>query len=413
FPAFLPDGRHFLFSISSAARETRGIYVGSLDGGSKQRLFEGGSAARYVSGERGGVGWVVFGRDGALLAQPFDARRLELSGEPVSLSATVGTDLITMSSNVTFSLSETGVLVFDPGITRARRQYQWVDRSGRNIRSLDVPAGIFQIFLSPDEKRFIGDRIDLQNGTYDLWIYDESGGNATRFTFDPHHDFCPVWSPDGTKIVWAKSEDGTSNLYEKAANLAGDEAPLLKSDVVKFPTDWSRDGRYIIYFVLDPTNKADLWALELNQNGEPRSFPLVRTEGNDGSGAVSPNGKWLAYASDMSGRSEVYVQRFPDGGGKRQISTSGGENPRWRSDGRELFYYSGDGKIVSAAVTNVESLDMSAAVPLFQFRAGTAPGFGSYAVTSDGKRFLIDTVVENEANSPLTVVVNWMAEAKK
>jgi serine/threonine protein kinase/Tol biopolymer transport system component len=414
YPAFLPDGEHYLYSISSGEKETRGVYLGSLNGKIKRRLLDDEAQIRYVpampGNESSADGWLVFGRDGALLAQPFDARRLEFTGDPFSLSNSVGFDLIFVSYSF-FSVSDNGVLVFDPSPQRQRRQYRWVDRSGQQIQSLGVEAGIFQHWLSPDEKRFIADRIDPQTGTYDLWLYDASGANAVRFTFDRDHDSCPVWSPDGSRIVWTVNQEGFANLYEKSATLSGQERLLLKSEYTKLPTDWSRDGRFIIYSLFDPKTKSDVWALPMTGAGEAKPFPIITMQANEGAAVISPDGRWLAYASDASGRNEVYLQEFTGGGGKRQISTGGGDNPSWRRDGGELFYYAPDGKLMSVRVRKGESFET--AVPLFEFVYGTVPGFPPYAVASDGERFLINAVVEAVPGAPLTVVINWPAGARK
>jgi Tol biopolymer transport system component len=290
-----------------------------------------------------------------------------------------------------------------------------VDRRGQPLNSLDVAAGFSHPWLSHDEKRFIADQFDPQTSTYDLWLYDVSGGNHQRSTFDPANDFCPVWSPDGSHIVWASNRNGgVANLYQKAASLAGEETLLLKSDYNNIPTDWSRDSRFIIYYQLDPKTKADVWVLPAPGSGEAMPFPVVRTEANEIAGTLSPDGRWLSYASDVSGRYEVYVQSFPGGGGKRQVSTGGGIGPHWRRDGRELFYYSGDGKLMAAPVRSGESLEVDESASLFEFRAGTLlVTFTPFAVTADGQRFLINAVVDTEPNAPLTVVVNWAADLKK
>ncbi len=415
-PTFLPDGRHFLYSISSEVKTTRGVYIGSLDGKVKRRLLDDAPLGKYVaavSGDTSGnSGWLIFVRDGALLVQPFDSRRFEFTGEPFVLSETVGSDL-SFGKYFTFSASDTGVLVFDPSLKRHRRQYLWLDRRGQQINSLDGPAGLFQLWLSPDEKRFIADRVDPQSGTYDLWLADVSGGNATRFTFDPRHDLSPVWSPDGSRIVWASSQTGIGDLYQKPASLGGDESLLLKSEESKYPTDWSQDGRFIIYSPVDPKTKDDVWALPVTGRADEKPFPVVKTEANETAGALSPDGRWLAYTSDATGRNEVYIVGFPKGGGKRQISTSGGSSLRWRRDGRELFYYAMDGKLMAAPVKSGDSIDVGAAVSLFEFRAGSVPGFSPFAVTADGQRFLVNAIVEAEPNAPLTVVLNWNAQAKK
>ena len=416
FPTFLPDGRHFLYSVRSGQKETRGIYLGSLDGTLKRRLLDQPTMIKYMAAvpgdTAGGAGWLLFAQDGALLAQPFDTSRMDFTGEPFSLSDKVGSDVIS-TTYPTFSVSDNGVLVFDPSHKLQRRQYRWVDRRGQSINTLDVAAGVYQHWLSPDEKRFIADRNDPQTSTSDLWLYDVSGGNPTRFTFDPASDFNPVWSPDGSRIVWNSNRDGVPNLYQKAANLAGEETLLWKSDQPKIPTDWSRDGRYVIYHQRDPKTKLDVWVLPMTGSSEA-PFPVVNTEANDTAGTLSPDGRWLAYASDVSGRYEVWVQNFPGGGGKRQVSNGGGGGPRWRQDGLELFYYAGDGKLMAAPVRSGGSFETSAPVSLFEFRAGTVQTrYAPYAVTRDGQRFLINEIVDTEPNAPLTVVVNWTAELQK
>jgi len=361
-----------------------------------------------------GAGWLVFGRDDALLARPFDTSRLEFTGEPFSLSDKVGRDILS-SNNSTFSVSDNGVLVFDPSLKRHRRQYIWKDRRGQQTSPLETPAGPGQPGLSPDGKRFIADRLDPQIRTADLWLYDVSGSNpAERFTFDPANDYSPVWAPNGSSIVWASNQSGVSNIYQRAASGAKEETLLLKSNHAIFPTDWSRDGRFIIYRRIDPKTQSDVWVLPMTGSGKEKPRPVVRSEAWETAGALSPDGRWLAYASDVSGLFEVYVQSFPDGGGKWQVSTGGGSHPRWRRDGRELFYYARDGKLMAAQVRSGESFEKVAVVSLFEFRAGSLTLIlAPYAVMDDGQRFLINTVVETEANAPLTVVVNWPAEIKK
>jgi len=419
YPTFLPDDHHFLYTNQSGQKEARGVYLGSLDGTVKRRLLDEVTVIKYMAadpGERtGGAGWLIFGRDGALLARPFDTSRMEFTGEPFSLSNKLGSDLVNINY-FTFSVSDNGVLVFDPSASRRRSQYLWMDRHGKQINSLDVATGIYQHWLSPDEKRFIVDRRDPQTITSDLWMYDVSGGNPARFTLDSTSDINPVWSPDGSRIAWASSRNGIPNIYLKAASGAGEETRLLKSDHPSYPTDWSRDGRFIIYRQDDPKTKSDLWFLPVTGSSEAKPFPVIQTEANEITGTLSPDGRWLSYASDESGRYEVYVQSFPGGGGKRQVSTGGGFGPCWRGDGRELFYYAADGKLMVVAVRSTESLETDAAVPLFEFRAGNTPapsGATPYAVTADGRRFLINTMVETEPNAPLTVWTNWTAGVKK
>jgi len=421
YPVFLPDGRHFLYCIRSGQKDIRGVYLGSLDGGVKQRLLGDATSARYVAAPRAGddAGWVLFGRDDALFCQPFDAQRLQFTGEPFPISEHVGHDPKN-TDYVNFSVSDNGVLVFDPSVNRQRRQYVWVDRGGKPAGSLDVVGSASGPWLSPDDKRFVADRIDPQTNTPDLWLYDVIGKNVARFTFDPANDISPVWSPDGDLIVWSSNREGNANLYQKAASGTGEDTLLLKSDYSKFPSDWSRDGRFIIYHETSGSKtRIDVWALPVagaggKPSGETKPFPVLQTEASETAATLSPDGRWLAYASDESGRNEVYVQSFPSGGGKRQLSTGGGQHPRWRRDGKELFYYSSEGKLTAVPVESGVSFAASAAVALFEFRSGSSGSAAvPYAATADGQRFLLNAIVENETAAPFTMVLNLTAELKR
>ncbi len=401
-PFFLPDGQHFLYTIASGQKEVRGIYLGPLDGKFKQRLLSDFSSTVYAP-----PGFLLFQRDEALLAQPFDADKRKLSGEPFPVAERVGREPQFGITNV--SVSDNGVLVLDPHVNRQRKQLLWLDRAGKQIGSLDEWRANTRPWLAPDEKRFVAERSDA-NGTFDLWLADVSGANTRRFTFDPGNDTFPVWSPDGKRIVWASTREGNVRLYQKAASGDGQEEPLFNINGV--PTDWSRDGRFIIYSQNNPKTKSDIWVLPLD--GAQQPFPFLQTEAAEGGAQLSPDGRWLAYASDESGKFEVYVQRFPDHSGRRQISTNGGGGPHWRRDGKELFYYAADGKLMAVPVGSGESFEPGAAVALFEFRSGSSgPATTPYTVTGDGQRFLVNAIVDAEPRAPLTVVVNWAAGAKK
>src|SRR5262249_34834937 len=417
FPAFLPDGRHFLYTIQSGQKETRGVYLGSLDGTLKRQLLDDVTVVKYMAAApadtANGDGWLLFVRDGALLARPFDTSRLDFTGEPFSLSDKLGSGIFGPPFN--FSVSDNGVLVFDPSLKqRQHRQYRWVDRRGKTINTLDVATGNYAPWLSPDEKHFIASRPDYQRFNTDLWLCDVSGRNDKRFTFDPATDVSPVWSPNRSHIVWSSTRGGSvGNLYQKSASLDGEDTLWWKSDYFKLPTDWSQDGRFIIYHQRDPKTKGDVWALPMTGSGEKKPFAVVNTDANETGGTLTPDGRWLAYVSNESGRYEVWVQSFP-GGSRRQVTTGGGGGPRWRGDGRELFYYSGDGWLMAAQVRIGESLEMSAALPLFEFRAGIQrTRYASYAVTADGQRFLINEVLDIEPNAQLAVLTNWTAVVKR
>jgi Tol biopolymer transport system component len=400
-PSFLPDGRHLLYYIRSGRKETRGVYLSSLDGGVNQRLLGIESNAVYAP-----PGYLLFVREGALFAQPFDARQLWFTGVPFPVTERVGGDPHVPRGN--FSVSDTGILVYDPIASRQKKELIWVDRVGNPIRSLGVEGGWTGPRLSPDEKRVAIDRRDSQTDTPDIWLYDVAGGGDQRFTFDPASDILPVWAPDGSRIVWASVREETYDLYQKAGSAAGQDALLLKSSNRKFPSDWSQDGRFIVYYQIDPKTKRDLWVLPVASDQKP--FPFLQTEANEVGGQLSPDGRWMAYASDESGVYEVYVQSFPSGGGKRQVSTKGGIGPRWRRDEKELLYYAPDGKLIAVEVKGGASFEAGQPRALFELHSGngvvTEP---PYAVTADGQRFLLNTLVDESGGAPLTVVVNWQA----
>jgi Tol biopolymer transport system component len=418
-PSFLPDARHFLYYVMGGRKESRGVYLGSLDGGVNQRVLGAESNAVYAS-----PGYLLFLREGALVAQPFDPQQLKLTGELFPNAEWVGRDPNFNRGN--FSVSDNGVLVHDSSVNRESKQLVWVDREGKQIRSLGEVGAWSGIRLSPDEKRFVVDRFDIQADTNDLWLCDVVGAGASRFTFDPANDRFPVWSPDGSRIVWSSSRKGMYDLYQKAASGAGQDEPLLKSSNSKFLTDWSRDGRFLIYYQIDPKTKRDLWVLPLA--GEQKPFPFLQTEANEVGGELSPDGRWMAYASDQSGRYEVYVQSFPAADGQKQVSIIGGIGPHWRRDGKELFYYAPDGKLMAVEVNGGVpgqpadthggrqgvSFEAGQHRTLFEFRSGNAiVNAAPYAITADGQRFLLNTLLDESGGAPLTVVVNWAAELRR
>jgi len=412
-PSFLPDGFHFLYSKSSPQKEVAGIYLASLDGKVNGRLLPDYSNAVYAAGAND-KGYLLFGREGALMAQPFDSASRQLIGEPFLVTAQVGVTLGTIFNlrHRIFAVSDNGVLVVDQLPHRQRNQLMWVDRGGKQISSLDDLTNAAMLTLSPDGQRFVVPRLDLQTGNSNLWVADVSGQNAIRFTFDTAIDNYPIWSPDGSRIVWCSDREGIYQLYQKAASGAGQDTLVLKSDYYKFPTNWSRDGRYIIYREINPKTKFDVWVLPVGpEAGAQKPFPFLDTEANEAAAVLSPDERWMAYCSDESGQYEVYVQSFPEHGSKRQISTGGGIGPRWTS--KELFYHALDGKLMAVEVKSGQSLEARAPLPLFEFRAGGNLITPYYDVTRDGQKFLLSTIVETEPAAPLTIMFNWTAAFKK
>lgn len=253
-----------------------------------------------------------------------------------------------------------------------------------------------------------------QTGSDNIWLMDLASGSLTRFTFHSALDTAPVWSPDGTRIVFASNSKGQKDLYQKVATGAGNDEVFLESKAHTLPDDWSQDGRYLILERADPKTKLDLWALPLFGERKPTLF--LQTQFNETHARFSPDGRWLAYVSDQSGRAEVYVQPFPSSAGKWQISTNGGDQPAWRRDGKELFYLAADKKIVAVEVKAGSTFETGAQRALFQTRVrdNTLTGDrNQYAVASNGQRFLVVTPVSESSAAPITVVLNWHSDLKR
>jgi serine/threonine protein kinase len=401
WPHFLPDGRHFVYLAATTKRESDAIYVGSLDSAKPKYVLNGNSNAAYAS-----LGYLLFWRDGALTAQRFDPRKIQVTGEAVPISQAI--KHYAAINHAYFSISANNTLVYLSG--GPKTQLVWFDRGGRLIRTAG-PEGKYDSFsLSPDGKRVAAGDTDSRNNTLDIWLLELSRGRSSRFTFDSSDDSYPVWSPDGRRIVYASNRDGLFNLYQRASTGAGSEEVLFKSDSRKYPTDWSRDGRFLIYITEDPATKWDLWVLALD--GAQKPVPFAHTGFDEMQGQFSPDGHWIAYASEESGIWEVYVEPFPVTGSKWKISTDGGADPSWRRDGKELFYLATDKKLMAVEVkTASASFDAGIPKPLFGTRVtGLTDSRNHYVATLDGKQFLVNTVIEEATASPVNVVVNWTGQ---
>lgn len=342
------------------------------------------------------------------MAQRFEAGKLQLMGEPLSLAEKVGYN--PALSYAAYSVSDNGLLTTSRGMGSANSQLAWFDRGGKQLETVGEPASQIRAAISPDEKHVVVDRADPQTGTFDLWIIELARRITTRFTFDPSIDWHPVWSPDGARIVFTSDRDGVFELYEKSSSGAGKEELLLKSGLPKQPTDWSLDGRFLLYHQLDPKTNFDLWVLPLT--GEKKPIPFLRTEFVERDASFSPDGRWIAYTSDESGKEEIYVQAFPASGSKRQISKGGGTRARWRQDGKELFYISADRNLMAVEVSAGATFRAGVAQPLFE--TGISSPFARFAVTANGQRFLVPAPIAAEASSsPATVVIDWTRGIKQ
>ena len=434
-PFLLPDDRHFIYLRRSRRPENTGIYLGSLDAkpeaqDSKRLLATLVGAVYAPSVDTTATGHLLFLRDSMLMAQPFDTPRLAPTGEPVPVAERVGS----IRDIGDFAVSTNGVLAYRSGSGQGT-QFSWFDRQGKILGTAGNPSLYYTpdpLALSPDGTRVATQHRDPRTGNLDVWVLDIARNTSTRFTFNPGVNGFPVWSPDGSRIAFASNRDGPSNLYQKISSGAGEEEALLSSDdhpqsdlqgrvVSKIPNDWSHDGRFLLYCDINPKTKFDLWVLPLSGNRKP--IPFLRTEFSETEGQFSPNERWIAYRSDESGKPEIYVRPFPaaaGGGGQWMISNGGGTQPRWRRDGKELFYFSGEGTLMSVEVATSAVFKASIPKRLFDTRilAGDTPVlFGSPAlywdVASDGKRFLINTATAESGSEPITVVQNWTAGLKK
>ena len=406
-PVFLPDGRHFIYLRRSRTPEYGGVYIGSLDAKpeaqSLNRLAPTGSSPEYSPSPGGGVGWLLFLRDGTLVAQPFDRTRLELADEPIPVAEQVGTFI----DRSFFSASENGVLVYRNAVRAVDLQLTWQDRNGKTLGTVGEP-GLYAV-LSPDGKKAVVTREESNALNHDLWMLDLARGGASRFTFAPLRNDYPVWSPDGSRIIFTSNREGPANLYEKPADGSKDEELVLKSAENKIPTSWSRDGRFLLYTAADPKTKNDLWVLPDPGTPGSQPKPFLRTEFNEVQGAFSPDGRWVAYVSDESGRNEVYVRGFP-AGGKWLVSQGGGSKPEWRTDGKELFYSAPEGTEMSVDVIAGAAFQAGAPKPIFRL----PPGATALAIDGDGQRILVSTPTGEQATQPpFTVILNWQAGLRR
>lgn len=414
WPDFLPDGRRFLFLVQPG----NAIRVGSLDSSETRDLLNSDSKALYAS-----PGYVLFVRDETLMAQAFDPSRAELTSDSVPIAPAVRVNA--GNARAAFSVSESGALTYRSGTAFGDNQVTWFDRSGKILGTVGQPADFRGLALSPDESQLIVHRHEDPIGG-GLWLIDLRRGTTSRFTSNPSHNLNARWSSEGDRIVFASNRDGaTFNLFQNASSGTGAEEQLQQSDGNQVPASWSMDGRFLVYEELDSKTRTDLWVLPLS--GERKPIPFLRTEFSEAQGHLSPNGRWMAYTSNETGNNQIYVQPFPPSGLKWTISPQNGVQPRWRPDGKEFFYLMEDAstaKSVMAVDVRTDGTVFDASVPrvLFttQLNSGNQRGpigatsvSDSYAVSSDGQRFVGLVPMGRGLEEPITVILNWVSAVRK
>jgi Tol biopolymer transport system component len=412
FPQFLPDGRHFLFMVRSSLADQAGAYAGSLDGKTKKLLIHGNTTALYAPS-----GHVLFLDGDTLMGQAFDVERLELKGQAFVVEGGVGRS---STGSGSYSVSGTGTLAY-AGPLSAPGRLTWFDRGGTPSESAGPPGDYTDFRLSPDQTRLAASLVDPKSGFIDIWIMDFTRGGSSPFTFGPAVNASPVWAPDAARIIFrATRAGGLTEFYAKSAGGGGTEEPVLSQKAARVSgmqsanvtlSDWSPDGRHLL-FSLTTSSDYDLWLLPLA--GDPKPVSFLSAPGDQGHGNFSPDGRLVAYSSNESGRVEVHVQTFPLTDRQWTVSTAGGYEPRWRADGREMYYLSLNQKVMAVAVGPGPSF--GAPRELFQVRVaagGVSWQRMHYVPSRDGRRFLINTPIGEAATIPITVVLNWTAALKK
>ena len=405
WPHFLPDGRHFLFTARSSVKENTAVYVGSLDSKETKRLLTTQSNAQYAP-----PGYLLFGREGILMAQRFDARKLALSGEEFPILGSL--DHVTPSASALFAVSADGSVLSHRDAARATlSRIEWFDRAGRSAGLIGGPGEYVQPRLSPDGKRLALVMPDKESGNRDIWIMELSSGALTRFTFNPANDWHPEWSPDGKQIAFASDRNAKSSIYVKTVSGSGEEELLLATgEGGVFPRDWSRDGRFLIYAMDAIKTLSDLWILPLFGDRKPK--PFAATDFEEYSARFSPDGSWIAYTSNESGNTEVYIRAVarPE---RVRLSTNGGTQPSWRGDGKELFYVAPGGVLMAAEVKTGSGLEASAPKILFRTCSGSHTLRGDeefYDAQADGSRFLMSCEVPETKKRAINVSIDWLAK---
>ena len=398
WPEFLPDGKHYLFTMGDSDLT---LMVGALDSKDTKTLFKTTSRVQYAD-----PGYLLFVRERTLVAQKFDLASQAVVGEPMPVGEGLGSGDLGLAS---FSVSRNGVLVYRAGELTGTRLV-WLDRSGKETPVLDALADYRDTALSPDGTRMAYNIADSANSRGDIWIRDLARNVSSRFTFDAAAELSPFWSPDGRRVVYTSRAKGPGDLFIKDASGTKEAEPLLVSPDEKYVSDWSRDGRYILFHSRGQNeNGWDTFAMPTD--GDKKPFAIGNTKFNELSAELSPDGKYVAYQSNESGRSEIYVHEFPDARNKWQVSLEGGTQPHWRGDGRELFYRAVNA-MMAVPVQAGAAFTVGTPAKLFDTRFAAVITRGHYRPTPNGQRFLVLAPLARETEQPAAVVLNWASALK-
>jgi eukaryotic-like serine/threonine-protein kinase len=397
WPQFLPDGKHFLFLSAMIASYGRndGLYVGSLDSKEYHLVMKTEGQGLYVE-----PGYLLYLRDRAIMAQRFDAKTLQLTGEPTPIAR--DPQFLPRILRLTFSAADTATLLLQKGGNVSLSRLSWFSREGKELGSLGEPQVYANPQISGNGQRVVVDQTDTESQNTDVWTYDVQSGAAKRLTFDPALDATPIWNADGSKVVFTSSRGTAFNLFLKEANGADEEKAICETDMDKYADSWSRDGKYILY-----QEGPDLKYLTVPGM---KSTLYLKAPATLRNAQFSPDGKWVAYDSNESGKWEIYVTSFPEAKGKWQVSHGGGEQARWRGDGKELFYLSPDAKIMAVPVKTGASFDPGVPVALFQTTPRETVATSElfiYDVDPTGQKFLVNALVNGSNVQPMTVVLHW------
>jgi Tol biopolymer transport system component len=413
WPQMLPDGKHFVFYMQTDNAETAGVYVGVTDTGEHHRLFTSQTNAVYSTPTPDAKnGYLVYINERNLTAVQFNSSKLETIGDPVILANDIGA--VRSLSLAPISVSNNGVLVYQ-GVGQPTRQMIWMDRNGKQLAVAGEPGEYGPPRISPDGNRGVVAKMGPDGKSAHIWLLDRTGTVEQITHTEGVHEGSPVWAPDGNHVVYFAAQGKSYDLFTRLAVPEARPELVVHSDAKKYPTDWSRDGKYILFGIEGEGTRLDVWGFSA---GDRRAAPILDTVYDEGFGAISPDGKWLAYQASNTGRTEVYIQAFEglSSGTKRrwQVSKAGGGLPRWASNGNELFFITQDGRLhVSQIRATADGVEPGNPQMLFQTRGVPKAPWNLYDVTPDGQRFLFNMPLEWTSANPITVVTNWTEKLKE